>query len=433
MHTYFRRLSHTLFASMVIVILSVISGVMSARLLGPSQKGVLTAAILWPVVLAAVGSVGVLEAITYFSARPRPSTPVVAGTGVTALLILSAALIAIGYPLIGRVLGVHGSEAVGLGRLGLVCIPLILLGTAFSSVVIGRGEVAFFNVIRCVQPLALCLGTIWLLVVGPISAGAFVAVTIVACALGCATALVFCVTVIGVEWSASVNVGRLIMTYGMKSHLGQIASMANLQLDQMMMSTFLASRTLGIYAVAVSIAGGVAMISGAAAISSFSRLAGEVDEARKLLFFGRVARVGLGLALTVASALWLGAPRLVTLLFGEAYVASVAPTRLLLIAAVPLALNTILSSGFKALNRAIIPTKAQLISLGSTIVLLPFLLPRFEAMGAAATSLVAYSVASIYLLVAVRLHCGLSPRALLWPGSSDWQWMASRLSTRGTK
>jgi O-antigen/teichoic acid export membrane protein len=413
------RLSHSLIASAVIVVLSLAAGVISARALGPSMKGVLAAAILWPAVLAAVGSLGILEAVSFFSAR-RHATQAVIGTGVAMLAALSIALVAVGYPLLGRVLSEHGPEAVALARRALLCIPLNLLGAAGAAVVLGKGRVGWFNTIRCTQPLVLCGGAAALVITGHGSVGAFVNVAIIATAAGSTLAIVLCAAVAGHGWTADVATARLMLAYGFRSHFGQIASMMNLQLDQVLMSTLLESRALGIYAVAVSIAGGVALTSGALAISSFSQLAAEADERARLACFARVSKAALAVALAGAAALWVLAPHVVLLCFGAAYTEAVPLTRLLLIAAVPLALNSVLSSGFKALNKAIVPSQAQLVGLLATGALLPVLLPRLGAAGAAATSIIAYSLTCVYLLVAVRRHYGLTPRALLWPHADDW-------------
>jgi hypothetical protein len=60
-----KNLSITFIATIVIQLVTMFGGILSARLLLPQGKGELTAIMLWPSLLAALGSLGIVDAMTY--------------------------------------------------------------------------------------------------------------------------------------------------------------------------------------------------------------------------------------------------------------------------------------------------------------------------------------------------------------------------------
>ena len=64
-----KNLSFTFATSIAILVANIVTGVLTARWLGPTGKGELTAIILWPTVLAGAGSLGLVEAIVYLSGK----------------------------------------------------------------------------------------------------------------------------------------------------------------------------------------------------------------------------------------------------------------------------------------------------------------------------------------------------------------------------
>src|SRR4051794_13152716 len=82
--------------SAAIQAINVLTGVALARTLGPHGRGELVALILWPSILAAFGSLGLSEAVTYHCARARENAGVVTGTAIALGLAQSFVLGGIG-------------------------------------------------------------------------------------------------------------------------------------------------------------------------------------------------------------------------------------------------------------------------------------------------------------------------------------------------
>src|SRR5438132_11464918 len=81
--------SATVAATVLIGVLSIITGVLQARLLGPSGRGQLAAIQAWPGVFAAVAMLGVQDAIVFFGARDPEHAGRYAVSGTVVILTFS--------------------------------------------------------------------------------------------------------------------------------------------------------------------------------------------------------------------------------------------------------------------------------------------------------------------------------------------------------
>jgi O-antigen/teichoic acid export membrane protein len=420
-----KTFSSSLLASIAILAMTAVSGIISARVLGPSGRGVMSAVILWPMVMAGVGSLGLLEATSYFCANGRFDRGVVLGSAMVLFAVLTIVLVAIGVPVMGAVLQGYGPDAIWLGRLALVCIPTTLFATGFGVAVLGSGRIATFNVLRGVQAAGMAIGVLALLIAGTRSVTAFVGVAILAHLVNCAVAGSTALAAIGPPRLPQASILREMLAYGLRSHVGYIASTLNVQLDQMLLSILLAPAALGLYSVALSLAGLVLIVPSAMVVSTFPEMASD-RSTDKLDLLGRALRTTTVLGGLIVVPLLATGPLVIDLLFGESYLGAAPILQILLLAAVPLALTTVLSAGVRAMNQPMLASYAEMFSLGATAALLPVLLPRFGAIGAAITSLVAYSVSAGYLVTAVRRQFGHGASALILPRRSDWAWVVAQ-------
>ena len=79
----------TYFTGISIQIITVISGVLVARLLGPEGRGLLAGALLWPTIIASVCYLGTNYSIARISAQPDISLEVVTRRSLGLVTILS--------------------------------------------------------------------------------------------------------------------------------------------------------------------------------------------------------------------------------------------------------------------------------------------------------------------------------------------------------
>lgn len=408
-------------STLLITAFTTIGGVLAARLLGPAGRGALTAAILWPSTLAALGNLGLIEAVTYFTAPRYGRSREILSSGLTIAAALSVIITAAGFFLLPRLLASHGSDEIRTARWCLSLVPLNLFSLTLSAYILGTGRVAAYSVARSTVHVVTVLGMLALYVARQASVQAFAIAALAANAVSLGYWVILAKDDLFRLPLARWHSARDLLTYGIKSHIGVLASLMNLRLDQLLMSVLLAPDLLGFYVVGVAIAGVVNLPASAMLTSTFPRITAAPDPKEQTRILGQATRIALSMCIAIGLVFMIVAPYLIRLLFGAAYLPAVLATRILVGAAIPLALVSQLEAGFKALNYPELPSYGEAIGLITTGVSLALLLPRFGIAGAAIASVLGYSCTAVFLACSLRTRTGLSGRALLQPRATDWR------------
>ena len=416
--------------SLAIQGLNVVSGVITARALGPSGKGLLTAVLLWPSLLLAVGALDLGASVTFFSARGAANQRQITATGLAIALTISVILMGIGYPLMHLVLGHYGSSAVFAAQLFLAWLPLTLLTITMAAVPQGRLAFGLFNAIRLSVVVVIVLALLGLWFLDRVSVVNVVWVTLAANVV----ALLLAIAVLRYKgWFGIRPNKRLfgpILTYALKSHTEAIALLANLRADQAVISLFLASAALGQYAVAVTLAGAVAILATSLATVAFPTIAGDLSVSARSSAFARYVRVAFTLSLLAAVLLVAFAPMLISTFFGRAFLPATLAAQVLIFATVIVGTNRVLSAGIKANNLPLVPGIAEGIALVVTVLSLAVLLRPLGITGAAIASLFAYAASFGYLVWFSVRRLAISPLQLLVPTRLDFEWVVGQLWSR---
>lgn len=406
-----------------------VGGILSARLLFPQGKGELTAIILWPSMLASIGSLGVFDAVAYHAANESGSREKkVVASGMLLVLGLSGVLVGIGYVVVPWVLSGYGAQVVSTGRLYLWFIPLNLVTLCQIAFLLGKMRLTQYNFLRSFVHVATTAGMIGLYIVGWVSVRTF---AIASLAANLAVLVLTARYMVVFRWFGGlpeVGLIKKLLAYGLRAHLGSVASLFNVRLDQMLMSIFLAPSVLGLYVVAVTIAAGGSLASVSIALVVFPHLANLSSDQLKRQALGRYMRLSLCLSLIAAVLLLLVTPWIVRVFFGTAFIAATDPAQISILASIPLGCNALLAAAFKAFNKPLVSSKGQVLGLVVTALFLIVLLPLFQAMGAAFASLSAYSAVLLYLLLRAQRDLALTPRDLFFPDREDLDYLKQLLS-----
>jgi len=395
---------------------------MTARLLLPTGKGELTAIMLWPSLLAYGGNFGLTDALAFYAAK-RANIVQVLASGLVIALPLSAILVGVGYVILPVVLVNRGLDVLETARLYLLYIPLNLVTLSLTSVLWGRMRLMEFNSLRIIVHLGFLVGIILLYVFNLVSVRRFAEVSLIATTLNMlmAAGLIWKNRWFG--WKPDFQVIKDLLAYGGRIYLGSASAIANLRLDQMLMSIFVPSWELGLYVVAVSLSGIVNLAANTLGIVAFPHIANVSSIAGKTQALGRFVRLGLLLSVLAALSVFGLIPWLLDIFFGKAYLPAIAMARVLVAASLPLSLNTLLEAGLKAYGRPLLASQAELLGLGVTGIALWALLPRYGALGAAWASLLAYSIVGIFLMYTLSSQMGVGAADLWRPRLDDWEYV----------
>ncbi len=124
------------------------SGVLLARELGPGGRGELAAALLWPGLLAMIGSFGVFQATTYYAASATAMVRSLITTAVALAIAEAAVMVAVGAAVIPIALGHYGDPTLRAAYIYLAYIPINLVALFLMAVLNGLQRFGWFQALR---------------------------------------------------------------------------------------------------------------------------------------------------------------------------------------------------------------------------------------------------------------------------------------------
>jgi O-antigen/teichoic acid export membrane protein len=399
--------------------LALITGPLLARGLGSSGRGDL-AAILVPTAL--------VPALADFGLSTYVLTQV--SKGVAARIVLGAiAPVTLAVGLVVALLGPVFASLIAGDRdtvklfliIGFALTPVFLLLNLLNAVNWARERWVVWSLVRLIGPVGGAIALVALYVADAVTLTSAAVVVLGFSLLTNAPLLIHVRELTAPRWEPSRT--REGLSFGIRAWLGSAIGLANVRVDQLVMTRAVSARELGLYAVAVNVTTLQQSLSAAVISVIFPRVsAGDAALA------ARASRVTLWSVLLLSAVLVPVVAVFLPLLFGSAFDDAVSMAQILLAASVPFAGTTLLEAAFTAHGQPGITARAQLLGLAATAPGLIFLLGPLGGDGAALASLAAYSLSYAYLLRQAVRHLGGGYRDYLVLQRADWGFLRRRLS-----
>ena len=377
----------TFLVSALVLGLGLVSGVQLARWMGPSGRGELAAAWLWPMLLMYLASMGVIQAVVYFAARADAAPGRVLGTALACAGVQSVLAMAVGYVVLPLLLARQSAAVIADGRAYLWVIPVSLMSQYGLGVLQARLRFAAFNWIRLLNPAGYVVAVLALA-----QARALTVSHALEAQLGL-NVVVLVATAVALWQTGTVGgLGDLrpdralvgpMLRYGAKVQAGGIPQIANLRMDQALLAAWFPPVQLGLYVAAVSAAGVGDVLSTAVRTVATPSIAqqGAAAGARTLAATFRKYIV-VSVAGTLLLALVL--PWAIPFVYGAAFAGAVPPALVLLGAGLCLGAKQVLAGGAQALGDPWLASRSEILGAVVTVAALPLLLPRLGIMGGGA-------------------------------------------------
>lgn len=403
-------------------VLTMGSGILIARLLGPEGKGAYGLATALPKIVATVGTLGLSYSCIRLLGSQKYRREAVVSTTLTWVLVWGALLVLGCWLSYGYLKDnfLKGVDIFAFG-LGLLIIPLYLLNEGAGQSLRGIKRISDFNVNWLLQFGLRFIGLWLVLAVWHYGVhGALLARTV-----GSTVPLVISLIVLYQNIPFGLRVDKAILhdilTFGFKLSLTHSLLVLNYDIDLFIINYFSVSTDqVGYYTLAVSIAELLWYISESVMIVALPYIASaaESDKARMAATACRNSLVltvlaGLGLAAVIRP--------MITLVYGEAYLPAAVPFLVLLPGAIIMVIFRVLYD-YLLINHD--PLYIGIATGGATAVNVAanfFLIPRLGITGASLASVISYTVTSI---IAVYLFKRIAPtpvREILCPMASDWR------------
>jgi len=407
-------ISASLLASQLIM---AATGVMSARWLGPSGKGLVAAASTWGTLLGWFAGLGVAVAIQVRVAEAPATdkdsaTTTALGNGLlfSALAGTSIGLIAF-FP-VARALTHLGAESNAAVAWAVLPLPLSVLAPIVGFLQLALGRNRLYSISLVLGPMTT-LG----LVLAAAAADKLSPVVLILCYLA-GSVLALLASARQLPWR-SIRIDLSVLwqdiRFGVRVWLAGVITLVNLRLDILVMTTFLTANDIGLYSAANNVMLPVSSIPAAIALvttSKVARLQGQGGPGGSIAAIRRSSQQAFMLSLAGGLVLATAAPVVVPFLLGDGYRPAIPIIWILIAGNIARSVMGVVVAGANGMRRPKAGYVSEGIGLAATLILLPVLLPRLGITGAAITSLVSYCLAgaaSLWWLSLARRSSMVAP------------------------
>jgi antigen flippase len=374
--------AQTIVARFAIAGISVLTGVLTARVLGAGGRGEQSAMVVWPSLMAYLLTLGLPSAIRYMIRREPERRAELFTVALLATAAASVLACAIGIAFIPIWLHSYSIAVVRGAQFLMLFAPEIMLGLILTAMLETLGN---FNIANATRYLSSASTLIVLVVLAltrvltPFSA---------ALAYSAPQVIVAC----WIAWTLrryirnrSFNLlpaFRALASYGMRSYGIDVLGIVTAQIDQVFVIGSLSVADVGIYSVALSASRIITILHSAVVTVIVPSVSGLEDEV-VLQAVGRSARISTLIAVPLGAALAAALPIFLPLLYGNQFSRGILIAQLLTVEAIILGLLSVLAQAFMVFNRPGFVTTLQAIGLALVVPFMLILLPRFGMLGAA--------------------------------------------------
>jgi O-antigen/teichoic acid export membrane protein len=416
---FLRHSFQTFFFQSSVTVLGVVLTVLSARILGPEGKGILSLLILLPVLAVTFGRLGIGNSIIYHAPRVSHSHLVFNGMALISVIGILVSFLALSFVLLLR----HSLfKNLPLPWLLLMCgmIVFFFLYDFMASLFIALYHINLRNWMVVLFPAAnIVFFVIFVIVLKGKVKGA-----IGAWSLG----LIFSVMV---SWRwlikrAFWRIGKIdlalmkkLLRFGVQSHVGTLLELLNYRADYLLVNLFAGPSSVGLYSCSVNMAEISWKMPEAAAIVLLPNVA-RMPLAQAQALTQKICRLVLFLVFVSCIFLVIFRKIIILILFGKAFLPSEEALLILLPGFIAFALWKILAYGLLAQGY---PQKYSLTSglAFFTMIILDLLfIPQKGIAGAAWASTIAYFFATILVIAIYSRMTRTHLKALLIPHKSDF-------------
>jgi O-antigen/teichoic acid export membrane protein len=385
-----------------------VSGPVTARLLGVTGRGELAMLMIIATLGSVLGASGIPTAVAYAVASQR--VPAVCILRVVASTWLQLCFVAGAISAAAVLLIVRGTTSSPLWlEAPLVAVAVVAVMTSQLILACVQGE-RRFRLLNWLRPFSTTLAAVGLLSLFLVSRHSGVAPVLGISAAAYVTTCLVGGTLLAVGSDASGVVApftkRSLLRYGLSSLAGANAPLETLSIDQAVVGLLLSRHGLGLYAV-----GGAfdnlssTLVSGIGTIA-LPRIAGAPDRESRDALMKRTFLIAVALAAAAAFFAEAIVGWLLPIAFGQAFAGAVAPARVLIVAGFFMGVRRILVVFLQAIGRPGRTGVGELVALVTLLVFAAVLIPLLGLVGAALALLVAAVAANCYLLLVLRAQTG---------------------------
>ena len=397
-------------------IVAFLFAIIVARSLGPSARGVVAFSTTITVAVSWFSLVGLEVAFSYYCGAREDLRPAIVSSAIVAGISTGLVGAAVGWAILNAAPQlVPDGVTKSMLLLALFTTPLLSIQRLFNALLIGSGRIAAANYIVLTLPIVALLTFLAIGASFGRSATAAVVAWAISRLVGAVGSILLGGRAIGFGGlSETRHALSLSMRYGVRAYPGSIAQQPIRRLDTFVLAAVAPASQLGYYAAAVNMSEIGMYLPNAVASILLPRSAGMPERTAAATVHRASAVVLVLVACGSLVGIVLASP-LVRWVLGDRFSGAIAPLQLMLVAMIGAAARRTFGAGLMARNRAGIVSLITLATMALIVGLDLALIPRFEAVGAALASTIAYCAGGVAAYITYRRLLQPETRASLPP------------------
>jgi O-antigen/teichoic acid export membrane protein len=429
-----RSLSQTIMrtsaTNVLVMALSMLTSIMTARLFGVVGKGEFSAILLWPTLLGGLLSFGLPTSLIYNIKQRQDSAGELVRVGFLFQLPVSIIAGVVVWLCLPSWMAGYSEAAVASARwYAVLMLPVLLAINLVSALAQSTGRFHLYNGVRLYVPLFNLVGLLALWAAGLLSLPLAALVFLVTSALVLGWSLYGVRDLFRFQWLKS-QVDRLaakaLLGYGSRVFGVDLLGTLYAQFDKVLILSMLGARELGLYTVVYALSRVFNAVQLAITNVIFPKVTG-MDKSVIMTTLGRAFRMSMLLmTIVLVPSLFIG-HYMLGLLFGAPFLEAGDAFILLSIECIIGGGSWILATSFNAMGRPGLVLVRQIIALAATIALMFALAPAYGLNGIALALLLGAAIRLAATLAAMRLAFRVKLGGLLFD-RNDFRYMKDRLN-----
>ncbi|MFO0704366.1 MAG: flippase [Candidatus Andersenbacteria bacterium] len=398
---------------------SLILSIVVARAFGADGKGVASLILLLPTLLGTFGNAGLHIANVYLYGKRGARIEALAANSIWVALVLGLVVTGLSlalYPLLGPRLfaGVPGSYLLAVTLL----TPAMLVCSYFGNLLLATRRINAFNLTVALQTalqLVTVLAAVYIFDAGVVA----VVYGLVANLLfGAVVSLVLVYRTHPFGWHFERGLFRESIRYGLKGYLANALQFLNYRSDVLIVSYFLGTVAVGWYSVAVNFAEILWYVPTALGTILFPVVATSAFELANQTT-ARISRQTVLLMTFASAGVALACPWLIPKVFGPEFEPAVNALLVLLPGVLIFSVAKILGNDFSGRGLVVTNSVISGLALVANVGLNILFIPRLGINGAALSSTITYSLATIVLVILFARHTKTPIGRVVLPENGD--------------
>lgn len=411
----------TLMTNLLVSAIGLMTGSLTARLLGPAGRGDLASIQVWGSFVATIALCGLADSVIYFSSRDTGHAGQYWMSGTYCSLLCGIPALLVGNWVVSYALrGQSETVTAMLPWYTPAFFFLFALSSLSLGALRGSGRFSVWNTLRIFPQLGWALVVVYAIVCRQTTVSWLVSWFLVSYAVTTCVIIVTMLRQVPVSLAPQVSLWPQLLRYGFPSVTGNIPGqlMQSGRIAQLFLAVFLNPAALGLLAVGVALGDAIRIIPVAIASVVFPRVAAvQADQQRvELIRSTRLTVLLTGICATVAI---VTCPLTVPFFFGASFQDAVPSAMLLAVGGSIEGMKIVLGGGIRGLGRPSAILTSEAIAVVSTVVSLIFLLPVWGVTGAALALTIGNLPAAFLLIRVAKDLTSCSSRYLLLPTLAD--------------